>query len=283
MQRTILKYDDFNIQKIIYDEFEESENKQFATSNIWYQESELTQPRTCYLQTPYMKVHEIKNGELVLALDNEKLYEELDKQSLSYVKSKNVTKQYGLKGAKYKAIVNEVEIGSSKKFSALKLKVNNDLRTKHTQFYVFGDKTSKTYDEVKYLLTSGTNVKAILEVNGLSVDIKNNVIFTNISLKQVLIAKMYPLRVELQEYSFVDSDNEETTEEKPLQEEKPTEPVVENSESESNDDSEEDDADDTSSHQNETSSDTESNASEDVEAYIKAVETMKNQKPKKSS
>jgi hypothetical protein len=58
------------------------------------------------------------------------------------------------------------------------------------------------------MLIKGNNIKVILEVDGIIVDIKNNTILTNVIPRQILIQKMKPLKTNLTEYSFIDSDKE---------------------------------------------------------------------------
>lgn len=208
----ILKYGSVDLSKVTYDEFVESEDKQIMVSKIWYQKDEVSRPQTFYIQVQDLKVDEVKSGNMMAILSDSTLFSQLDKKSLEVAKSKSVSKKFGLKNPKYKPMITEMSDTNNNSFDALKLAISDGSNGgKTTQFFVGKNKISKNFDEVKGLLKAGTNVKVILEVDGLMVDTKHNNIYTNIVLKQVLVPMIVPLRLELSEYSFIDSDNEEET------------------------------------------------------------------------
>jgi hypothetical protein len=209
----VLRQANVNIEKLIYDDFILTDNKQYAVSKIWYQKNESSQPHTLYVQPLKLKVYEVtKVGDIILLLSEEdgKLFENIDELSVDIAKSSGVTKKFAMKDVKYKTIVNEIEIELSPqkktKINALRLKIING--SKGTKFYI-NDRDPKSIEDIKKLLVKDVEVKVILEIDTLIVDLKNNIIFTNIILKQALIKKMKPLKMELSEYSFIDSDNEQ--------------------------------------------------------------------------
>lgn len=202
--KAILKHNQLDVSKIVHDEFVEL-NKQYVMSKMWYQETDSSPPQTCYVQTNFLKLNEVTDDSLTVVAENKNLYEQLDDNSLQFVKSKNITKKYGLKGTKYRTIITTPSDGSK---DCIRLKIQNGVSCKPTQFFTGKDRTSKVHDDVKNLLKAGAEVKLIFELDGLMVDLKHNIIYVNILLKQVLIPKMSPVRVELVDYSFVDSDDE---------------------------------------------------------------------------
>jgi hypothetical protein len=208
--QSILKYDQVDLSKVVYDEFVESSDKQFVVSKMWYQKDETSRPQTFYVQTQKLKIDELNPGNILAIVDNSSLYSQLDKKSLDVAKSKNVSKKFGLKGLKYKPMVTEINASEDKNFDALSLSIfGGSSGTPPTKFFVGTDKSAKSFEDVKSMLKLGTSLKAILEVDGLTIDTKHNIIYTNVILRQVLVPVVLPLRLELPEYSFIDSDNEE--------------------------------------------------------------------------
>jgi len=215
MQRTnlVLKQLNVNPQKIVFEDFNLTDDKQYVVSKIWYQENESSQPHTLFIQPTNLKVYEMtKNNDIILELSDKdhSLFEALDKLSINVAKTSGVIRKYSMKDVKYKTIINEVDFDTPKKqINALRLKIING--DNHTKFFL-NDRVPKSIDDVKKLLTRGTEIKVIIELDELIVDLKNNVIFTNVILKQALVKKMRPLKTELCEYSFVESDCEQQSE-----------------------------------------------------------------------
>lgn len=215
MQRNnlVFKQSTLDTEKIVFEDFDLTDDEQYAVSKIWYQENNSAQPHTLFIQPENLRVYEItKNNDIILELlgNNYEMFEELDKLSVNVVKSSGVIKKYGMKDVKYKTIINELDTDSlkknTKKINALRLKIVST-NTNNTKFFV-GDRLPKSIDDVRKLLTRGTEIKIIIELEELIIDLKNSTIFTNIILKQALIKKMKPCRAELCEYSFVESDCE---------------------------------------------------------------------------
>lgn len=202
---SVLNHSKVNLSNIIYDDLILTNNKQYVVSKMWYQYKESHQPITLHIQTSLLKIYEItKNGDIIVSLGelNDTIFDKIDQLSLEFIKSNGVTKKFGLKDVKYKTIVNEVEITQKQKINVLRLKI-----LEKTQFYV-SNKTSQKFADIKKLLIKNVDVKAIIEIDGLVIDINNNIIFTNIILRQILIKKVKPLKIELSEYSFVNSDSD---------------------------------------------------------------------------
>jgi len=210
----ILKHSLVNINKVIFDEMTLTPSKKYVISKAWYQENNTCRPVSIFIQTSSLTIYDItKTGDLVLSLsDNDcVIFEKLDNKSVEYIKSSGVTKQYNLKNVSYKTIVSEVSTDDSKNINALRLRVM--MGENPTQFFVNGNKKCLGYDEVKDMLIKGSNIKVIFEVDGVIVDIKNNTLLTNVIPRQILIQKMKPLKTNLTEYSFVDSDRSESNNE----------------------------------------------------------------------
>lgn len=214
----ILKTSSIDYSKIVYDELESSKNGKYVVSKIWYTSDDNVQPVTLFFQTDLVSLYEVtKSNDIILQLlgkEQESFFEKIDEMSLTYAKEKCVTKKYKMKDAKYKTIINEIEIADDEKINALKLKASSE--TKHVHYFSMGNKTSKNFDDVKKLLTNGTKLKIIVEVDGLIIDVERNILFTSVILKQVFISKPKPLKLELAEYSFIDSESDHSENEMDL-------------------------------------------------------------------
>ena len=212
----VLLHSQVNTQKIVYDDFCRTDDSKYAVSKLWYDDNESVPPRALYIQSTEMKLHELtKSNDIVFPInknDND-LFDKIDNMSLDYVKNSGIVNKYKLKDVKFKTIVNEIEMTPTNKTNVLKLRVSDG-----TKFFM-GDKTNRSFDDVKKYLTKGLSVIVIIEIDKLVIDTKSNVIATNVVLKQVLLKKLKPVRIELEEYSFVESDLQS----KPIE---PIEPVV---------------------------------------------------------
>lgn len=202
----VLLHSQINTQKIVYEDFCQTDDGKYAVSKLWYDDNESVPPRALYVQSSELKFHELtKSNDIVFPVnknDND-LFDKIDNMSLEYVKNSGVVNKYKLKDVKFKTIVNEIEIAPKNKTNVFKLRVLEG--EKGTKFFM-GDKTNRSFDDVKKYLTKGVNVVIIIEIDKLVIDIKANVIATNVVLKQILLKKLKPIRVELEEYSFVESD-----------------------------------------------------------------------------
>ena len=167
-----------------------------------------------FIQTSLLKIYDVtKTGDLILSLGDGDcvIFEKIDNKSVEYVKSSGITKQYNLKNVTYKTIVSEVTTDNSENINAWKLRIMTGENS--TKFFINGNKKCLQYESIKDILTKGNCIKVILEVDGIIVDIKNNTILTNVIPRQILIQKMKPLKTNLIEYSFVDSDQSNSDEE----------------------------------------------------------------------
>jgi len=200
----VLNYNKVDLSKVVYDELVESSDKQFITSKIWYQENEKSRPHTFFVQTQDLTVDEVKSGNIMATVDDSQLYAALDKKSFDAARSFNISKKYGLKNVKYKPMITELTYEKDKTIDALKLSTSDK-----TQYFVNKGKALKSFDEVKSMLKAGTSVKEILEIDSLVIDLKHGIIYTNVLLRQVMLSVIVPLKVELSEYSFLDSDDED--------------------------------------------------------------------------
>jgi hypothetical protein len=222
----VTRYNTLDFGKIIFDDFVVTSRKQYVVSKMWYQQSsgnyaeqsfskgntKYAQPKSMYIQTSSLSIDDItKSDNIVLNLENEmtEFFDKLDELSLSYLKMCGATKTYGLKNIKYIQIIKEVskydeDDKHNENKNVLKLKIMNN-----TKFFMVNNNASQKYDDVKNLLKHGCNIKTILEIDGLVIDLEKNEIFINIMLRQVLIQKVKPLKIELTEYSFISSDSEE--------------------------------------------------------------------------
>jgi hypothetical protein len=208
----VLTRKNINSNQIVYDDITFINDNQVAVLKMWYQHSN-TQMQSLFYQTEAVQLYSqdfAKTKDLLLLLNGspeQNFFEELDKLSINHVKSTGLIKKLALnpKEVKYRTIVNEINtVGNTETIHTTKVKV-----TDKTKFYVQGNKKSKSFEDVHHILQAGSNVKAIIEIDSLMIDIKSSVIITKLVLHQFRIEKVIPLKIELNEYSFVDSDEDE--------------------------------------------------------------------------
>lgn len=193
-------------QKVLNEQFFLSESKEYLCSKTWYQESESVAPHTLFLQLQNLRVYDFKkNGDLIIACDDTNLLKMVDNMTVEFVKASGVTKTHNLSNLKYKPFLNTVEVDTptgQKKESMFKLRVMNN-----TTFHL-SNKQNQSQEEIKKLLTKDCSIKMIVELEGIMIDLQKSFIFANVVLRQVLINKVVPIRYELVECSFLDSEEE---------------------------------------------------------------------------
>lgn len=200
---TVSKYNDLDFGNIIFDDFTKTHNDHYMISKIWYQKSK---PISLHVQTSSLKIDDVtKSNNIVLNMENDmcNFFDKLDELALEHTKSTNIIKKCGLKNITYLQIIKESNDNNTGNKNVLKLKIMNN-----TKFFMIGDKISQLYNDIKKWITNGCYIKTILEIDGIIIDLQRNEIFINIVLRQVLIQKTKPLKIELTEYSFVDSESE---------------------------------------------------------------------------
>lgn len=204
MQKFVVKYNNVDPTKIIFEDFKETNDGKFVVSKIWYQENENTNPNSFFVQTSNLKIHDLNGDCVSLSTTDVDIYNSLDTIVLNKVKTSGIVKKYGLKNTSYKSTVGEATNNN-------KLDVLRFNKFSSAKFFT-ETKTSKSYNDVRHLLNNNSVIKAIFEVDKVIVDITKNYIFTYMNLVQVQI-KTIPRKLELSEYSFIedDSDNEQTS------------------------------------------------------------------------
>lgn len=207
--KIVLNYKTVDTKKILYDASVPivRNNGKFILTKIWYQESRAVPPKPLFYQTEYLEILDVsQEGEIILNVDNVELFQKVDELSISTVKSQNIVKTNNMKSVKYRTIVSENETDNGAKQNVIKA----EIAMKNIQFFI-GDKNPLSFDDVKAHIEKGTKIKLIVEVEGILTDLKNNIIFTNIIPKQVLIHKLKPVSYNLTEYSFVDSNESDNS------------------------------------------------------------------------
>ena len=203
MQSSVIKYNKFNSFKISHDELKFTKNKQMIISKLWYNELNNI-PKNIHIQTSFLKINQLYDDNIVLILTDEtsKLFDDVDASSISFIKTNNILNKYNLVKPSYKALVHE-NTHLDKKVNCVRLKILNN-----TSFFIENKHEKKNLNDIKHLLNNNVDIKIIFELDSLVIDPSKNIIFTNVILRQVLIHKIIPIKVELSEYSFIESDKE---------------------------------------------------------------------------
>ncbi len=201
----IVKYSDVNVNNVIYDNFSMANDGKHVVSKMWYQQKNIQtniQPHTFYVQTPALKIHSVpnnQNDDLLLILTDSSIFEQLDKRSVSEIKSQEAHRKYGMIKPTYKSSINNPDDDDT--IDVLRLKIGN------CKFF-YKDKTPRNLQEVldSSLLQKGSLIKVIIEIGMVMMNIEQNFIFTNLILKQAQILPLQPKIIDLTEYSFVDDE-----------------------------------------------------------------------------
>lgn len=196
----IIRCKDVLTDNIIYDKCINHDSI-FASCKIWYK-SDAKTIKTFIVQTNYFEILDVhKSNDPILIVDEafSQLFETIDKKSVEYLKKNDILNKLGLtKNARYKSSVNDMD---SK--TIFRNKLSDDVR-----FYISdGNKKISKAEAIEYM-SKGTLIKTILEISEVMIDIKNNVIMTLIEPLQILIDKVLPQQITLDEFSFIQSDPE---------------------------------------------------------------------------
>ena len=195
----IQKISDIDTNNITFDEFVDCNNGSYIMSKIWIANKQDLQ--TLFVQTSYLKPYNYAVNNITFLVDSASqiFLEKLDELSIKYINKNNLVNKYNLKNFVYKTLVNETE--------------NKDqvCRTRILENSVFFSAKTKqvipNYN-VPNEMPKVDMIKIIFEVDSLVVDMKKKAIFTNIIVKHFLLHKNTPKKVELTDYSFIESDNE---------------------------------------------------------------------------
>lgn len=204
----VTKTSNMNINNVIYDSFKYTPNKKYVVSKMWNNDNNSHNSKnihSLYLQTSFMKISSISNDGSIKLIPTDidiSAFEKLDTKTIILLKEKNIKDTYSLKSAEYNTIVKEDDDTNMKYITFRQYDHPN------AKFYEYGNSNAMSYDNVKDNLRIGNEIKIIYEVDGVVIQLKSGNIRTNLVPKQIAI-KCVPQKIELSEYSFVESDNEE--------------------------------------------------------------------------
>lgn len=198
----VTKYSDINIDNVMCDDFVMTTDGKHIVSKIWYRESKTSQPHSFYIQTKKVKLHEVplnENEDILLVLDDASIFENLDKKIVGDIRSSGVHKKYSMVKPTYKSTVNNPDDNDNT--NLLRLKIGNCK-------WFYKDKNPRNTKDIfnLHLLEKESYVRAIIEVNMITLNVSQNFIFTNLILKQIQIIPTMPKIVDITEYSFIDDE-----------------------------------------------------------------------------
>ena len=188
---SITKINDIDYDDITYSDFRKSKTKNLMISKI----------RHPFIQTTKLKLNSFNDDVFIFDIneETEKIFDLIDNKSLEQIKETLILDELELEKINYKTIVNHNDV------SSIRIKSNSS-----TVFFVENNKKSNSLDDVKSLIKCNVDVKIIISLDSIIIDIDNNIIFTNILLKQVLI--YLATQTKLIDYSFILSDSDEEVE-----------------------------------------------------------------------
>ena len=215
MTSEILRVSEVHCNNIIYDELDVTSDKKYAMAKIWYKDgksaTKSSRAHSMLIQTCYLEIDQLttqNNLSLVLTEKTKNIFDEIDQKSVDFLKTRDISRKFGLNDVKYKSIAMEISrIKNNETCDALVFQLLP--KNSSIKFFVADeDKEEKKFEDIKSLLAGDCTVKVILEVVGIMINLETHKIVTNIVPRQILIKNVKPTQIELTEYSFVDSDDE---------------------------------------------------------------------------
>lgn len=202
MSKAVYKISDVDLSNIIFDDEIYLNNKNLIVSKIFYRDVKM---KTFFIQTSFSKIQKIMNCDNIIIIPDKKtedFMENLDKLSMEFISSNDIVKKYCLKNFRYKTIINETETSN---LNIIRIKLNEN-----TNYFL--NTTKESIDKNKCVdLIEGKKsekIKVIFKIDGLIIDIKNKMIFTNIIASQISLEKITPEKIKLNDFSFVPSDDD---------------------------------------------------------------------------
>jgi hypothetical protein len=154
-----------------------------------------------FIQTTKLKLNSFNDDVFIFDIneETEKIFDLIDNKSLGQIKETLILDELELEKINYKTIVNHNDV------SSIRIKSNSS-----TVFFIENNKKSNSLDDIKSLIKCNADVKIIISLDSIVIDIDNNIVFTNILLKQVLI--YLATQTKLIDYSFIISDSDDEVE-----------------------------------------------------------------------
>jgi hypothetical protein len=186
-----MKINDIDYDDITYSDFKKSKTRNLMISKI----------RHPFIQTTKLKLNSFNDDVFIFDIneETEKIFDLIDNKSLGQIKETLILDELELEKINYKTIVNHNDV------SSIRIKSNSS-----TVFFIENNKKSNSLDDIKSLIKCNADVKIIISLDSIVIDIDNNIVFTNILLKQVLI--YLATQTKLIDYSFIISDSDDEVE-----------------------------------------------------------------------
>jgi hypothetical protein len=190
---------------IVYDPPEITADKKYIVSKMWLHQQNST--KSLLFQTPLSNVIRLTSKGFFIFSINERcntLFEQIDANTVKYIQSSNMTNKFNIKNGIYNSIVEEYN-NNGDNINVL----NISLEGKPIKYYLSDGVTPVEENNAKKMLScKGTKIRTILEFDGIIVDLKTNIITTNVKIRQIQITYNKPEKIELVSYSFVGSEEE---------------------------------------------------------------------------
>jgi hypothetical protein len=209
--QNVQKVSEINLKKIVYDEIVRTKNDEFIIAKIWYMNnSKISTLNVQTSNTQIINFVESTNSLILNPLQDLKFFmENLDQLTCKFINDNQLVKKLGLVKYTYKTLISEMDTPNNC-VNVLSIKIATERRK--TLFFSSKNKQIIEYGDVKKLFAALKikDVKIIFEVDGMIIDIKKKRITTNIIARHILLNEIIPQKIELTDYSFIDSDDEDT-------------------------------------------------------------------------
>lgn len=183
-------------------------NNKLVTMKIWYKRN--TVPSTLFIQLGQSQIVETTEDEIIINIpnNNAKFYETLDKLSILKAKEYEILKRFNISGKINYSAIMRTKTFDNGHIDVLKFQVV-DLPEQLTVF----DSDKNLLDQSQYvsMLSIGTKVNIIAEVDSVILDTENQHMYTNLIARQLLLYVVKPQILKLSEYSFLEEHEQTET------------------------------------------------------------------------
>jgi len=170
--------------------------------------------KSILLYVDYHTVLSFNDKSCVINLKNstniKKKLEDIDGLIVSELQQRKIIKRLKKKFS-YKQMVSSVPISEDENLDVLNMHVNMSNDAFKTKLY-FNNSTEIKLEDAQNLMKNNCLIKFVIELTSIVIDKNESLIYIENIIRQIKIKKIKPKRIEKLPYSFIDSENENDSE-----------------------------------------------------------------------
>jgi len=170
--------------------------------------------KSILLYVDYHTVLSFNDKSCVINLKNsiniKKKLEDIDGLIVSELQQRKIIKRLKKKFS-YKQMVSSVPISDDENLDVLNMHVNMSNDAFKTKLY-FNNSTEIKLEDAQNLMKNNCLIKFVIELTSIVIDKNESLIYIENIIRQIKIKKIKPKRIEKLPYSFIDSENENDSE-----------------------------------------------------------------------